>query len=38
LRGNRVDVGDFVSGGLIVDDDWDDNRYGLLGLASARKF
>lgn len=35
--GNWVHVGYFDSSGLIVNDDWNDDRYGRLGLASARK-
>lgn len=35
--GYRVSVGFFDAGGLYVYDDWDDDRYELLGLASARK-
>lgn len=36
--GARVRVGLFDAGGLFVNDDWDDDRSDLLGLASARKF
>ncbi len=35
--GARVDVGYFGAGGLSVHDSWGDDRYGDLGLASARK-
>jgi hypothetical protein len=35
--GNHVDVGDFDEDGLSVDDYWDDDRYGDIGVASARK-
>lgn len=38
LDGFRVSVGDFVNGGLTVDDDWDSDRNFNLGVASARKF
>ncbi|MFH1859058.1 MAG: hypothetical protein ABIJ80_02230 [Patescibacteria group bacterium] len=36
--GDRVSVGSFDSGGLRVDDWWDDDRNSSLGLSSARKF
>jgi len=36
--GYRVYVGVFDAEGLVVNSDWDVIRYGLLGLASARKF
>jgi len=36
--GRRVGVGSFDSGGLGVDDGWGDDRSGLLGVSSARKF
>ena len=34
--GDRVSVGDFDRDGLLVVSDWDDIRYGDLGLASSR--
>lgn len=36
--GNHVNVGNFDSDGLNVNNNWDDNRYDNLGLASARNF
>ena len=36
--GDRVSVGSFDSGGLHVDDWWNDDRNSRLGLSSARKF
>ena len=36
--GGRVYVGGFGSGGLRVYSDWGDDRYGFLGVSSARKF
>ena len=35
--GNRVNVGDFDSGGLNVNNNWNDNRNDNLGVASARQ-
>ena len=35
---DRVDVGDFDADGLRVDDDWDDDRRGSIGVSVARKF
>jgi hypothetical protein len=35
--GNRVGLGGFGSGGLRVDDSWDDDRLGILGVSAARK-
>lgn len=37
-NGNRVNVGNFDSEGLNVDNNWDDNRNGNLGVSSARHF
>jgi len=37
-NGNPVIVGDFDARGLSVLSHWDDDRYGSLGVASARKF
>ena len=35
--GNRVNVGNFDSDGLNVNNNWDDNRNDNIGVASARK-
>ena len=35
--GNRVNVGNFDSDGLNVNNNWDDNRNDNIGLSSARK-
>jgi len=34
---NHVNVGNSASGGVNVNNNWDDNRNDYLGLASARK-
>ena len=36
--GNRVNVGNFDADGLNVNNNWNDNRNGNLGLASSRNF
>ena len=36
-HGNRVNVGNFDANGLNVNNNWDDNRHGSIGVASARK-
>lgn len=36
--GNRVNLGDFDSDGLNVDNYWDDNRNSYLGVSVARNF
>ena len=35
--GNRVNVGNFDSNGLNVNNNWDDNRNDNIGLSAARK-
>jgi hypothetical protein len=35
--GNRVNVGNFDSDGLNVNNNWDDNRNDNLGVSSVRK-
>jgi len=35
--GNRVNVGNFDSGGLNVNNNWDDNRNDNIGVSAARK-
>lgn len=36
-NGNRVNVGNFDSNGLNINNNWDDNRNDNIGVASARK-